>query len=477
MMFGNRLHLRATVELLSDLHLGSGQSERKKVRERNGEEREAELAQVQRDHEGHPIIQATSLKGALRSAAEGLGDPVIHELFGEISAHEEGKGRIGRLWLDTACWHESQDALDFQGLAGNGRSRDDGFDQTHVRIDRQTGAAQHRLLFTEEMIGRGACFGFQSTWLLGRERALSADDFDRISQALAPLAQADGLALGRGTRQGQGRLQLKAETLTSIYELIDPLTGLLVAQPDDALSARFQKRWSGAAASPAACSWQLRLTADGPFISIRDHEAERPDEPGKAMVAPLEHERRAVLRPSSLIGALRARAAWLAECARLRAAPDGQPADRFAPGRPLEHDLDDRDRVVRAAREVATLSSVERLFGVPGWRGELAVEGLCSVGPSDARQRWTSVCIDRFTGGGREQLLYTTETFLEPVFELRLCHRPRAQGLAEAARDADRELLELLIAELEANDLFLGHGAAKGFGWFEVERIVEEQTA
>ena len=123
--------------------------------------------------------------------------------------------------------------------------------------------------------------------------------------------------------------------------------------------------------------------------------------------------------------------------------------------------------MVRVPADVGKLSSVERLFGVTGWRGRVIVGDLAWAAPpvaADAIQDLTSVSIDRFTGGGRDGALYTTQVFLDPAFDL----RARLDRTGALVTDDDAALFDALIADLTTNGLFLGHGAAKGFGWFAV---------
>lgn len=468
MIFGNRLIIEAELELLSDLHVGSGRTEKLAPLDGDEEDQKTECALVQRDADNQPLIPSTSLKGGLRAAVRGLSEPELAGLFGEISEHEKGKGQIGRLWIEPARWLGA--AADEEGsrLAPASRCCADGFKRTRVAIDRQRGAAADRLLFTEEVVAKGARFGFRVMFLLQRARDLDEHGERLLVKVLAPLAQ--GLALGRDTRQGQGVSRLKENTLKATYKRIDGKIGDLVDASDGGLASRLMRAArSEPLSDPGASSWQLDLIADTPFISIADPRAKVEDEgAGKTYTAPLERDGKPLLWPSSLLGAVRARAGWLVECERLRAEGTGRDAGRF--------DGAAAPPVMKHAGDAASLSSIDRLFGIAGWRGEVSIDRLEPKAPA-ARQPWTAVSIDRFTGGGRDSLLYKTETFIEPSFAVTLRHRPRAQGLSPEQEQADRDLLDLLVEDLADNGLMLGHGAAKGFGWFDVKETASPERA
>ena len=424
-----------------------------------------EIAAVSRDAGGRPVIPGTSLKGALR--ARFLDAALARDVFGD-APREEANGkpddsRIGRLWLSaltrTADPPDPSQSAGLQTEADAGRVAD-GFVRRRTRIDRGRGTADEGKLFAEEMIPAGTRFALRATWFTPSAANFGTSaELATVASALAPLA--DGLALGRGTRKGDGRLRLDPQTLTVTVHTLSATTGALDARDDPGLKVKLRTAITDAAGLDPTEQWRrLRFACDGPFISVRertDTAVPGPDGRPGPSVLPLEHDGRPVLWASAVLGALRARCAWLAEVQRLRADPTGLREER----------LDDRDKVVRVPTDVGKLSSVERLFGVTGWRGRVIVGDPAWAAPpvaADATQELTSVSIDRFTGGARDGALYTTRVFVDPAFDLRI----RLDRASALVTDDDAALFAALIADITTSGLFLGHGAAKGFGWFTV---------
>ena len=452
MIFGNRLVLTLKLETAALLHIGAGVRRVEPQLKADDMDEAPELLLVQRDRTDRPIIPATSLKGALRAVSR-LPAATLDQLLGEAGEAAEGRGRIARLWLDTAIATTPADAnAAYRGSTSDAGLRDHGFVKTGVQIDRMTGAAEARKLFHREVIGRGTRFEGKATLFLDDvpdEGAL----LDDLAALFAPLCRPPYLPLGGQHRQATGALRLC--DLEVVRKAIDPATLDLVPHHEPALAQELKRKAHGIPA-PLTPPIRLDLACPGPFMTIRD-KAKGAGE--RQVTKPLESGDKPLLWPSSLLGVLRARATWLAARAVLRQ------DHRFAPGRE-PRDVDDRGRVVRKLAEVADLSSVERLFGVAGWRGLLRIASL--VTDADAaprRKRLTSVTIDRFTGGAMDERLFTEETFLGSAFkaELRLDER------GTYPTEDDRDLLDLLLDDVHKKGLELGHGAAKGFGWFDAQ--------
>lgn len=473
MMFADRLRIRGELELLGDLHPGSGRSEERGSRP-SGEEG-GEILCVLRDRTGRAVIPATSLKGALRAAAPSAGlEPVaIADLLGPSRIAGAQKAKLARFWLEPAVRLGPDGPDRCAGLTTADGCRSDGFVRTRLRLARNTAAAETGFLFALEMVAKGTRFSFSAELHLRRPELDPAHpDVRALARLLRPLLSEEGLPLGAGARLGDGRVRLDATTLRAALHRLHPGTGMLVeeARPDivEALCAA-----SAPARAAAARRWHLTLRCKGPFLSIRENRSAPP--PGEPQIVPLERVGEPVLWPSSLLGALRARADWLVRRERLRGnAPDAWFAEREGE---LETRVDDRSFVCPGPSAVAKLSAIERLFGVAGWRGELALEGPWFCRETNTRHVAQSVSIDRLTGGAREGALFAEETFLFPVFAAVLSWRPRGgDRVPGARRDADAALLALLLSDLRKETLFLGHGAAKGFGWFRVE-VSEEGSA
>lgn len=462
MIFGERFELTLKLELLGHLHIGSGAERTKRRDAGEGDDETTDVALVVRDADDRPVIPGTSLKGALRAHAPAdIADRILGTV-GALRERSEGAGndgsgqwestgRIARLWLDGLTLVDAVTPTSVEGLTVADGQVAGAFERTGVALDRRTGTAEDKKLYTQEWVPAGSVFEGRATLFLD-----DADEDElrgQLAQLLTPLVGEDGLPLGADRRHGMGRVRLV--DLVVVRRRINPATLDLdrIDEPTIGPAVRKAAQPVGAATTPAMA---LTLTASGPFISIREKaKAEGAD---RETTQPLEHAGRPWLWPSSLLGVLRTRAAWLAELARLRG------DDSFAPARAVEDAMDDPNRVIRKVDEVATLSSVERLFGVTGWRGLVEVVSLAPRDGAECRDL-TSVAIDRFTGGALDQKLFTTTVFLGAVFDVGLALRPRG-GWGEGA---DAELFEQLLDDVDTNGLELGHGAAKGFGWFDAE--------
>ena len=82
----------------------------------------------------------------------------------------------------------------------------------------------------------------------------------------------------------------------------------------------------------------------------------------------------------------------------------------------------------------------------------------------------TSVSLDRISGGGRDGALYTERVYWGVTFRAGL-HLP------EDLEDDEKTLWEDLLASLDAEGIELGHGSAKGFGWFVLVQPEKETRA
>ncbi|MFZ1413759.1 MAG: RAMP superfamily CRISPR-associated protein [Defluviicoccus sp.] len=463
-MFADRFEITGTLTLDSALHIGCGNILPKRETD-SADAAEPSLSLVCRAEGGRPIIPGTSLKGALRAL---LPDPRLGaELFGMISEHREEAGQIGRLWLRPAPWVSGPDDRALKDLRRAGdRARPDAFTRARTRIDRVSGTAEEHLLFNAEVLPPGATFTFNALWFVDDAAQPSQREMDNLVTVLRLLT--GGISLGRGSRTGDGRLHLLPQGLKLTGLRLCSDTGELIpidTATADAVTHRVYQAMTPPAATVEAGVKTLRFACDGPFISVKERQRGRVAPGQKAKpIEPLCCDGKPMLWPTSVLGGLRARAAWLAERERLQ---EYLRKHDYAPGRSANADLDDRNRVVRTLKDVKALSSVERLFGVTGWRGRLAIRSVKWVSGvyDDDSPALTSVSIDRFTGGGRDGALFTTKTVLDPVFDVSL-----AIERSDCLTPADHDLFELLIEDLtaEGNVLFLGHGAAKGFGWFTV---------
>lgn len=399
-----------------------------------------------RDHRNRPYVPATTLKGALRSQYHG---EHATELFGLISIKDAGTS--GAISFDHAFVAEEAAPETIK------TSR-------RTAIDRRRGSAEHNKLFVTDSVGAGMIFSTQ--FAIGVENGEFQKAAERLAEALVPLQH--GISVGAGQRQGQGLLTVSGKQLT-VRRLCRQTWQFTEASDDELLQFITDCM---AKAEPSKPLWTqcLKLAADQEFISI-DSEAQAPageDDRIQIRMAK-DDDDSPLLPPTSVIGALRSRAAWLAELAWLR----GKGSTEFVPAaRDFDVDSADcRERSLPTAQGPGELSSVERLFGVSGWAGLLHVALRPSYRGSK-RQR-ANTAIDRFSGGALRGALFHTEVSSLPTWDLTLSiiASPARQAAWSPWRDTDIKFLELLIDDLQHDGFSLGHGASKGFGWMTVTPI------
>ena len=439
------------LEVLSPLHCGSGEYREVALLNTGTAQQQPRVAAIARDIDGKPYVPATTIKGALRRIGEDLAlagqvaEETVVGLFGHIK--DESGGRIGAVLFRGAALLTPADAtLMPYGKAPELSVVEGGlgpgvFVAARARLDRATGSADDHKLFFQEMVAAKAVFRLRLS-LEGDEKQETEEQAKALAKILGVLAAPRGAALGKGQSDGQGQVGLRGEKLILKRFLLGgegafKQTGSLDVKPAQASarSVRIERQW------------RLRLKCEGPFI-VLDSSWTPPsnNEMHPQLKAQRIRERLPLILGSSIMGALRARAAWLAA---------------LEAGTGAQVSVDDCDTLVRKAADIAGLTPAERLFGVTGYRallevGELDVSNAatCAI---------TSVKLDRFSGEPIDNALFKSATFINTCIDLRLDLIGRGTSFP-----GDADFAEKLIADIGKNGLELGHGANKGFGWFEV---------
>lgn len=468
--------VEATLEVLSPLHVGSGgaRDDLPTVEGKPGANTAPAVAEIVRDADGNPYLPGTTIKGLLRRLAEARGMDA-GGLFGTIKLDTGGSpGRItvfGARRIDGPAVPHAPFVAGAETKLGKGV-----FVAARTRIDPATGTAGDRTLFHQEMVAPKTTFrlrlridaraGVDESSLENRDdhalqtgRAVRGDrnarpDADALLATLRDLlndlSAEDGQAIGKSQADGFGRVRLVPESLT--------VAGRALAK-----SGAFEKHTPKAEPSlqPAAKAEALRFTCKGPFIVLdasKTRKAGESEEGNRPHLSPQAwDERHPMLLGTSVMGALRARACWLAARQALRKGKDGEAIRAI-----------DRDGLVwRKGMKFQDLSSVQRLFGVTGLRGRLAIAALRvqQATPWDV----TSVKLDRFTGGPVDNALFKTRAFIGVTFDLALALDERPKELDDTSRELDHALYKALLDDIRANGMVLGHGGNKGFGWFRFE--------
>lgn len=459
-----RYEIAATLRTVSPLHVGSGLfEERKAVPGKDGAD-PPQVALIVRDHAGAPYLPPTTLKSLLRRVAIETGaDPgMLDELFGTIKA--DGQGRMGALTVRGAeripPVPDARAAPFTGGVADPEQLGPGVFIAARTRIDATTGTVRDATLFFQEMVAPGTCFALRClVEARGAEAvALAEQRLHLLLGLLRHLAEVGG-ALGKGYADGFGRIDLDADSVRVTKRALDAAgdfpatdaTALWAATPSVRAEVRVER---------------LALHCEGPFVVMdASRKAERRPadgmveeeraRDGRTLRAPqLQTQRLGTVLPlllgSSLSGALRARARWLATCDALRNGGDPDAVDPEGQ-RPVTKDA------------IKTLTPVQRLFGVTGFRGLLTI-GRLEV-PEATPWTVTSVKLDRFSGAPVDNALFATATFIGVRIRLEL----RLEERVRFADDDHAALFERLVADVRDRGIQLGHGGNKGFGWFEHE--------
>jgi CRISPR/Cas system CSM-associated protein Csm3 (group 7 of RAMP superfamily) len=310
-----------------------------------------------------------------------------------------------------------------------------------------TGVADAHKLFHQEMVAPGTEFAFRLL-IVGDSKEKAEHTLADLAPALDILTSAGG-QIGKGQADGQGLI--KALNLT--YTICSIGTdGRLVEK-------QLQKPVPKSAGRNKAAkeSWTITLSCPGPYLSTdasRQRDPRIPRDETKAephVYAQRFDDTTPIVSGTSIMGALRARAAWLhALDLRLQGKDDDCIAKSIRT---------DETNVVRTPGDIATLNPLQRLFGVTGYRGLLCLTQAHVSGGTLWRS--TSVKLDRFSGAPIDHALFEVEAFYGVKLTLSLRLETRT-----GSDDQVASLAERLIEDIKANGLYLGHGTNRGFGWF-----------
>lgn len=391
---------------------------------------------------GTPFIAGSSIKGALRSLARRINLEQTNALFGPEKISEADDARSSQI----TCWTAFQQTMPANPIT-----------DARTTINPSNGVAEDHRLFHQEIIPAGTVFLMR----IGLTERADSDAQTLLETLFAAISGPGGITFGGGSGGGAGRFTGNLDSLKATRHGIDPAIG------DEDVAALWRERIRAAAPAPTGiCVQKIRLACDGPFISL-DNLA-LPKHGSSNILQALREPAQpncARLTGASLRGALRARAVWL-ERLKDNNHRDNRDLVLDRKGSAAVTDLTAPGAVCQT---ISSLSTTELMFGVNGWRGLLAIRELRN---DKAEDTWTtihSVKLDRFSGAPITGGLFSVLAAIDPVFtanleldEYRLQHAP---SQAKALND----LLERLIKNLGQSGLMLGHGANRGYGWFNVE--------
>ncbi len=459
-MFEDRWEISGRLQVVAPLHIGTGESRPCRRLEGRDGEPPPEAACLARDGSGAPIVPATTFKGVLRRLAEDLRGPqdgAVMEVFGEPGSSGRG-GRMGRLLPRTlrCLVRPSAAAMPF---ADAGELGEGIFVAARTSVDAGTGAAMENHLYFEETLASGAEFAF-SLLLTAKGGVLDAGDngLALLLQSLGCLAAEGGQPMGRGG----GRVRVLPDKLAVSGRSLGG-DGRLSDAED---FTRLWKTYADTRLRPPVQSFPIHLACEGPFLVVDSSSKPQANRDDQVQVAPQRIEDRLpLLLESSMMGALRARSRWLWGLKELR---EGKASLQLVDIDRSAYGATAAPRIVRTASDARLLSSVERLFGVSGFAALVELARMRLAEPERIDEvDVTSVALDRFSGAPLDGALFETRAFINVVLDVELVLTSRG-GEASPSPD-DLGLFRFLADDVRRNGLTLGHGGAKGFGWFKVE--------
>lgn len=406
-----------TLELISDLHLGDGETRDGPTPE--GRSQPVQIATLARDHRDLPWLPGTSIKGALRAISDD------EDVFGTF---EKG----GKLIL----WGGE---LDEQSLPKKEVCKLPHYDQTkgrysgaHVSIDPKSGAADDGKLFFRDYVPRGATFIVRCCW---------QGSFDDLETQLLPIlnraAGRWGFALGKASRAGFGRVRIinAGIAVTSKYLTLEEDVPGVHTEPVITLPLTPET---------GADTTTLTLHCEGPFIIVDPTRAREGNAESERMRSFQRDASAAELLGTSLIGALRRRAGWLQQL-KMQLGPD--------------------DRGAKFGGDATKLTPVQNLFGINGWAKRIRIVALKHESTGSPVHLYPGVQLDDFTQGTMPGALFMFEAPGDVRFKVTLSVEP------------DSTLWPHLLADISTNGLKIGHKTGSGFGWFEVSETPATQEA
>jgi hypothetical protein len=440
-----------SLELLTDTHVGAGpeglrplhelrsgqlvDQARKQYQERTGLDGSPPIATIVRGRNDAPCIPYSGLKGALRR----ISDPRSHRaLFGiEPNKAQGEQGQQGKLFVwagfPTGSLAEPPDTMPF-------------WDQDkltfilpHIGSDPRRGTVAEGLLFNAEYLPAGLSFSFEGVFC-GR--------YSEVEAALVPLfnrmAHPDGFEIGAEKTKSHGRVRLTNEQITlhkQVYASDPP---------------RVEESEIGITIAPTVGKSPRRIMLDiqceGPFLIGDPLRRTGDDAPDMSYLA--RRDNRPELTGEAIKHHLRRRSAWLERT-----------TDWESRG-----EADKRDRKLNPGESPGALTSTQRLFGVNGWAGLIAVERIELIdGPSD-QPTLPGVMINDFTQGVISGALFEDEVAVDTRYVVTLGMRDRTWKGRDSEEtypnDTDEKLFRRLASDLADNGLVLGRGEGHGFGWF-----------
>lgn len=247
----HRYIARIILEASTPLFVGSGESSLLKD------------SLVQKDHNGMPMIQGTSLTGVLRHGMQDTENDKTK--WNQIFGHQNGKDGLGsRLRISSAylILNDNKVGEGFENIDSKTKSKFDNLpSRQHVRIN-DKGVAIKNGLFDNEVVYKGAKFKFEIE-LTGNEqdKLVWNEILNQFNSAL--------FRVGQGTRNGYGNLKV-ANIKTKTFDLkidFEAYTNFNSSLNDDTCLVDFKIENSK---KDGLTHYKLELTPDGLFFNFSE---------------------------------------------------------------------------------------------------------------------------------------------------------------------------------------------------------------
>lgn len=417
-----RVRIKGALETLSALHISSG--EEAEYKDKENESRH--YAQLCLNVENKPFIPASTIRGFLREVAKNYDMNVAECLFG--CSNDDDENRVsGKLrFYDASLFnlnlsekllkrHEDQQKI----------YKNHGFINFRIALNARLGIAEENKLFASEYVPAGNCF----------EVELEADEISEadLKDILGLLECFDGseqATLGKGTSQGQGKVQWKCEEITyldseQIKSWLNNSNGELKYIPLQHIEP------IKIALKKPLKKIEIELNFSAPFLVndaylVEEKDKDKSEEENKD-IPDLEFSRlptgESIIPASSLRGVLRG------QCQRILNTLE------------LNHSLDN-------------------LFGTTEKRSLLWITD--AVGKLKENHEQMFNAIDRFTGGTKDNALYQINAAQEQTLTATIFLDDKRE-----VKDWEKGLLLLVARDALEGDLACGWGKARGFGAFK----------
>lgn len=373
---------------------------------------------------GRVRLPGTSLAGALRElVARARGDEQAAEWFGPL-LEEGAAAKASRVWV----------------LGGHRTDDEAGAVIRSTRIDRHRGAADVNTLRAEEVLPPGAEFEVFLRWNDAAPEEL--EDLAGLIAGWRPL-------IGRGTSRGRGRCEV-TETRHGTLRFDDPghlLTWLTFNGPGLAREVARQRVTADASGPDPDLLFRVPVRITGPW-RIGTGEA-----PPKDSQKPIPLRRLGgvpVVPGSSAKGLLRSRAEYILRSVGVTPAPCGRtPGEKPCGG-------------CWTCGVFGYGGGKNEEQGSVGTRAAVRVADAVVSGAVPASR--THVAIDRFTGGARDQALFTMAVLEDGTFPLAVEWMPGAPEDRDGLGREVRAVLRLVLEDLDDGIIGMGGGTARGYG-------------